>query len=323
MAKYSIIAKTSNELSEGEWRELINSFNTVFNKQFNVTYFKKKYLNTVLQFSIHGFLLHENHIVGMFSVIPRAYHFDGTEQMIGLGCDAFILEKHRKDDFFLQDMADAAYKVCKENNIHYLISIPNTTAYPYWKSYGDWKDIAALDYYILPYRLSKLVKVSNLFDFFSAGFFKALLSCANILSFEVKVSPKKKISLVRDANFLKERYNDEDGYKIYKMGEKGYFVIREYDEEGICTIYLVDCFPLSKYMLTKAIYQIARDFEDKLDVILFVGKMDSSPFYFIKVPKSKEPRVQPFIGYLLTEERKDDFLSISSWDVGLANFDNR
>jgi hypothetical protein len=54
-----------------------------------------------------------------------------------------------------------------------------------------------------------------------------------------------------------------------------------------------------------------------------IGKIDNSPFYFIRVPKSKEPRVQPFTGYLLTDELEDDFLSILSWDVSLANFDNR
>ena len=76
-------------------------------------------------------------------------------------------------------------------------------------------------------------------------------------------------------------------------------------------------------MLIKALHRIIKDFKDQFDTVLFVGKIDNVPFPFIKVPKSKEPRIQPFTGYLLTNVQKDDFLSISSWNVSLANFDNR
>jgi hypothetical protein len=322
MPNYSIIAKTSVELTEKEWNELTDSFNTVFDKQFNIEYFKDKYLNTALKFSIHGFLLFKNNIVGMFSVIPRTYNFNGTEKIIGLGCDAFILQNHRKDDFFLKEMADAVYKICKKNHINYLISIPNEIAYSYWKIYGNWKDIAQLDYYILPYKVSKLVKVNKLFDYFSSFFFKITLYCSQYLLFGNRhYCDGKKISLKRDSDFISQRYNEND-YRIYTADSHGYFVVREYDEDGIKTIYLIDCHPLSKFMLTKALNQIMKDF--KFDIILFIGKItNSSPFYFIKVPKSKEPRVQPFMGYTLTDEQKDDFFSILSWNISLTDFDNR
>lgn len=323
MDSYEIIGKTSNELTEKDWTDLTNAFNEVFKKQFNLSYLKEKYFKTYLQFSIHGFLLFNNQIVGMFSVIPRLYDFNGSKKIIGLGCDAFVLPNHRKDDFFLQEMASAAYEICKKNNIDYLISIPNPTAYPYWKYYGDWTDIDTLDYFILPYKISKLLKISDSLDFCSSFFIKTILSFLNLTSFENRNFPKKKISLIRDDKFIVDRYNKEDNYKIYKLGEKGYFVIREYDEDGVKTIYLVDCYPLSKYMLIKALHAITRDFKGQFDIILFVGKMDRVPFPLIKVPKSKEPRIQPFTGYFFTDKQKDDFLSISSWNVSLADFDNR
>ena len=323
MDNYKIVGKTSNELTDQDWLDLTNAFNEVFEKEFNVSYFKEKYLKTYLKFSIHGFLLFDNQIVGMFSVIPRLYDFNGNERIIGLGCDAFILKNHRKDDFFLQEMAEAAYRICKENNINYLISIPNPTAYPYWKYYGNWIDIDYLDYYILPYKISKILKVSNFFDFFSSSFIKLTLYFLNLLSFEIQDFKKKKISLIRDERFIIERYNCEDNYKIYMINNNNYFVIREYNEEEVKTIYLIDCKPLSKYMLIKAMNQITKDFKGLFDIVLFVGKIDNILFPLIKVPKSKEPRIQPFTGYLLTDEQKDDFLSISSWNVSLADFDNR
>ncbi|GHV47966.1 hypothetical protein FACS1894181_02550 [Bacteroidia bacterium] len=202
-----------------------------------------------------------------------------------------------------------------------MISIPNPTAYPYWKYYGNWNDIGTLDYYILPYKISKLIKVSKFFNAFSSVFFKIANACSLWISFDKGKVADKKISLVKDERFLEERYNKSDNYKIYKIGEQGYFVARQYDENGVSTVYLADCYPLTNNMIKKALYHIIKDFS--FDVILFVGKLESHPFYFIKVPKSKEPRVQPFTGYLLAEEQKDDFLSIASWNIGLANFDNR
>lgn len=321
MLDYSIIAKTSVELTETDWNELTNSFNTVFDKQLNVEYFKNKYLQTVFKFSVHGFLLCKNHIVGMFTIIPRKYNFNGTEKIIGLGCDAFILHNHRKDDFFLQEMSDAAYEICSKNNINYLISIPNRNAYSYWKMYGNWQDIAQLDYYILPYKISKILKTGGkLFDCFSSFFLKTLIYFSQFLLSKHQRYQDKKISLRRDTEFINQRYNDE--YKVYKTDGDSYFVVREYEEQKIKTVYIIDCYPLSKFMLTKALNQIIKEFN--FDIILFVGKINNSaPFYFVRVPKSKEPRVQPFIGYLLTDELKNDFLSISSWDISLANFDNR
>ena len=323
MNNYKIISKTSDELTENEWSDLTNAFNEVFKKKFRVSYFKEKYFKTCLHFSIHGFLLFDNQIVGMFSVIPRLYDFDGNEKLIGIGCDAFILSNHRKDDFFLQEIASAAYEICKKNNLYYLISIPNPTAYPYWKYYGNWIDIATLDYYILPYNISKLLKISKLFDLISSLFFKTTLFLFNLISFEKQCFPKKKISLVRNDTFISQRFNKEDNYKIYELDEKKYFVVREYDEDGVKTIYLVDCYPLSKHMLLKALRQIVKDFRGRFDILLFVGKIDKTPFPLIKVPKSKEPRIQPFTGLLLSDEKKECFGSIASWSIGLVDFDNR
>ncbi|GHV47970.1 hypothetical protein FACS1894181_02560 [Bacteroidia bacterium] len=117
MVDYQIVGKTSIELTEKEWQELSCSFNSIFDKEFSVEYFKDKYLHSYLNFSIHGFLLYQEQIVGMFSIIPRLYNFSGEHKIIGLGCDAFILPNHRKDEFFLKEMADAAYGICENTTL--------------------------------------------------------------------------------------------------------------------------------------------------------------------------------------------------------------
>lgn len=80
---------------------------------------------------------------------------------------------------------------------------------------------------------------------------------------------------------------------------------------------------MSQANITLAIKQIIKETEGRIDIILFVGKIDNPPFYFLKVPEKREPRVQPFIGLSLNTTQDNDFFSMDSWEVGLANFDNR
>ncbi len=57
-------------------------------------------------------------------------------------------------------------------------------------------------------------------------------------------------------------------------------------------------------------------------MILYIGNNIRHPYYFLKVPKIKEPRSQNFIG-LSFIENDFDFFDINNWEVSLANFDNR
>lgn len=320
MTQYHIAVKKTDELSENEWTEYINAFNTVFKKKLTSDHFKTKYYGASLGYSVHGILFKEDQIVGMFTAIPRQYIYKGKEIAIALGCDAFILKGHRKDELFLKDMADVVTTKLNTLGVSHFISIPNKTAYPYWKYFGGWKDIGKLSYYIIPLRVSMLLGKYAYLDSFSFFAFKMIVTCYSFFTF-LRKSDNKAIHLKRDQKYFEQRYTPD--YVIRETSDKGKFVYRIYIEDNIRTAYLIDCFPQSKAHITLALKQIIKEARDKIDVILFVGKIDNPPFFFLKVPEKREPRIQPFIGLSFDNSIDNDFFSMDSWEISLANFDNR
>ena len=321
MTPYRIAVKKTIELSVIEWNDFTLAFNRVFKKQFTREYFEKKYLDSSLGFSLHGILYFETQIVGMFTAIPRKYIFKEQEITIALGCDAFILKEHRKDEFFLKQMSDVVFTQFTNYGFSYIISIPNKTAYLYWKYYGGWKDIGKLNYYIVPLRVSKLLGRFNFLDIFSFYFFKATISFVTFFSLLSRKYVEKTIHIKRDQEYFAHRYTSD--YIFQELPDKGKFVYRIYQEDSIRTAYLIDCQPLSNSNIAIALNQIIKKTKGNIDIILFVGRIDNPPFFFLKVPSKREPREQPFIGFSNNPLNDTDFFLIDLWEVSLANFDNR
>jgi len=321
MNQYQIILRRTDELSSTEWEEYTLGFNKVFKKNFTQDYFKEKYFGSSLGYSYHGALLHNGKIVGMFTVIPRQYIYSGQEVTIGLGCDAFILKEHRKDEFFLKEMADIVTTKYVSEGIYHFVSIPNQTAYPYWIYYGGWKDIGKLNYYIVPLRISKLIGKFDFLDCISLFIFKTLINTSVLFNLLSNKTIDKSVFLKRNKEYLKQRYPSD--YLIRETDDKFSFVYRVYKEENIRTAYLIDCFPQTPRNIAIAVKQIIEETKGKVDIILFVGKIDNPPFFFPKVPEKKEPREQPFIGISFSGQSETEFFIFDSWDVSLANFDNR
>lgn len=320
MEGYSIVSKTTNEISSDEWNSFVSSFNIVFEKNFSVEHFRHKYFNSAIGVSFHAFLMYENNIVGMFSAIPRKYIFKGDDQKIALACDAYILKEHRKDEFFLKSMSDAVFEKMSKHGIHYIISIPNPTAYPYWKFYGGWKDISELKYYVIPLNVSKLIGKYRFLDGISKLFFRTVIHLP-VLLFNNK-QHQKDICLKKDSDFVSQRYSSND-YHVRKFSNNGYFVYRLYVEENIRTAYLIDCEPMTSANIQRALKIIMQENRSSIDLIMYVGILKRKPFYFFRVPKKKEPRSQTFTGLQLHKSCNEDFYSIEHWSVGLADFDNR
>jgi hypothetical protein len=320
MSSYQVIFKLSSDFSEVQWESYATNFNTIFKRDFTVDYFKTKYAGSSLGYSFHGVLMYADTIVGMFSAIPRKYLFFGKETTITLACDAFILPEHRKDERFLKQMSDVVIDNLKKSNIQYLISIPNKTAYPYWKYYAGWKDIASLNYYIVPLHIGTLLKKWLWLNVFSNLLFRLLILFSKLIYRKSKDSGKN-ISLLRNKAFFSQRYPSD--YNFYYFSNESGFVYRVYDEEGVKTAYLIDCFPLTKSIITRSINKIVNEVGKNVDVIMYIGKIEQLPFCILKVPTKKEPRKQPFIGLCLDKTTAADFYDIANWKIGLANFDNR
>ncbi len=192
MKGYKILVKPTNKLSQKEWSDYIYAFNSIFEKSFDLKYFKNKYLLNALGFSAHGILYFKDKIVGMVTVIPNLYIINKNKELIGLTCDSFILKTHRTNEGFLKDMSLKVYDFLKKYNINRHISLPNSIAYPYWKYFVKWKDIGTLNYYIIPLKISKIFPKIKYFDFFSYNFFKVISFLdINFYFFKSKKNKKK------------------------------------------------------------------------------------------------------------------------------------
>ena len=320
MSNYQITFKKTTDFSDDQWENYAHNFNYIFKRNFTVADFKNKYTGSSLGYSFHGILLNGDNIVGMVSAIPRKYLLFGKETTVALACDAFILPEHRKDERFLKQMADIIVDNLKKSNIIYLISMPNKTAYPYWKYYVGWKDISLLNYYVVPLRLGTIIKKWQFLNVFSNLLCRSLV-LFSILYYRKSKNAENNISLLRDNAYFSERYSSDYNIRYYS-NESG-FVYRIYDEEGIKTAYIIDCFPLTKNTITNSVNQIIKEVGKEIDIIMYIGKIAQLPLCLLKVPPNKEPRKQPFIGLCLDKTNDKAFYDMANLNIGLANFDNR
>lgn len=320
MSSYIVRFLRSYEFTEDQWKDYQCKFNSVFKKAVSVEYLKKKYAGSCMGYSFHGVLFCYEQIAGMYTAIPRIYNFFGKETIISQGSDAFILPEHRKDETFLKQIFEIVVLNIKKYNILYHISIPNKIAYPYWINFAGWRDISSLNYFVLPLKVGNLIGRWRFLNYLSFPLF-SVLSFIGCFIYRKRSYKKKAIFLKRDPAFFAERFNNE--YNIRINSDNSGFVYLNYIENGIKTAYLIDCFPLNRRNIARALFQIITESGKQNDVIIFVGKIETYPFYFIKIPKKKEPRFQPFIGYCLQNEYIDQFLNINNWEISLANFDNR
>lgn len=317
---------TTNEWSDNEWFTYQQSFNSVFEKEYDVEFFKHKYFTVVDGNSYHALLLNdERDVVGGCSVCPFIYK--NSEEMIKIGqaVDVFILEEYRTDPLMLKRMYNQLVKLLIVNDIKSVMAVPNITAYPYWKNIVKWKDVGDLNYWMLPIKVGNIVKKWKLLNVFSLMFSYLLLGF-NAVIMQIANS-KEKLSLyelVIDDDFCNNRYSQEH---IKVTVQDIIFYYRIYDEHGVKTAYLIDARQngrLTYKALFKGVNYIIR--KTNADLILYVGSMKLFQTLLIKVPKGFEPKRLPLTCDILNKEDIDNYanmLEFRSWNFGLLNYDVR
>ncbi len=321
-----ILIKTSRNLKEQEWISYIDSFNQVFQKNFHKEYFEQKYLNTIDLHSYHSILKEEERIVGSCSVIPFNYLFESRQLKIGLAVDVFILEEYRSDPLSLLRMYKKLKKKLIEENIFCVLAVPNDKVYSYWKNVVKWKDIGPLDYYFLPIKAGNVLhKMNSALNFFSQKVVYLPILLSRIFN---SVADSIPIRIDRSITFLEEHRYTSDHYVVRK--ENAFFSYRIVTEEaGEVACYLIDFYnqdskKKDSQTLVKAVNHIKK--KEKIDIIIFVGKLSFFQLLLIKVPRKFEPKRLNLTIDILFAEKFDNpnmLLEIANWDFGLFNFDVR
>jgi len=315
---------STDSLSEVDWTFYREAFNQVFERDYTVGYFKQKYQVTIDGCSYHSFLINENIIVGACTVIPFLYIIEGRPVHVGLVVDVFILAEYREDPYSLLRMYKLLKTELANNNIAFIIAVPNDIAYPVWKSIVKWKDIGLLSYYTLP------IKFGNVL-----GKYKFLLNKINRIGLNVLmpisslVISKEKDSVIyidRSFSLLEEQRYTSD-HKTIKVGNT-FFSYRIMNEHGVVTCYLIDFYNLKSKRkdsrsLRNAVAEILKI--DGVDLIVFVGQLHMFQFLLFKVPFKKEPKHLYFMSDVIMPEMVniDIVRNINNWDFGLFNYDVR
>lgn len=317
---------TSNEIAEQEWTSFQENFNIVFNRNYEIAYFKNKYLNSVENNSYHSLLLNdEQKVVGACNVIPYNYHWKNQKIKIGLAVDVFIHEDYRTDPLMLRRLYMKLKKELISHKIVAVIAVPNDTVYSYWKNVVKWKDIGDINYWGIPINIGNILHKSNTLNFVSKVYFSVLLFVNRMMLFFINSkSEKGKISLDKNNDFYKYRYNSNDYSHIVENNFECYY--RIVDEDGTKTAYLLEANEHNK-VTYKALFLAVKNISKHKDVdlVLYVGQLRLFQYLFIKIPKKSEPKRLPLTCDFMDNDidNYSDLLNIGNWNFGLSNYDVR
>lgn len=313
------VVKTTNELTQIEKQQICDLFLEVFKKEKSLENFEKQFLNTSKGYSYHCLMVVDNLIVGCYSCIPMEYQYFFNNYTFGLSVDTMISEEYRGNPFNLKKIANLVYESMLRDNIPFVFGFPNDNVYLVRKKILKWKDIACLDYYILPIKIGSIKPNFKIFNFLTILLSKFIQ--LNTRKYFINEDSKKNIEKINDNKFINYRYSLFDGaYKIIKK-DGLYFSYKLDVYDNINTAYLLDVSVMNKINFDSAVNYIL-EMEKCIDVILFVGKLDFKPFTLFRVPKKFIPKTVYMSGKILDNEKiKEDIFNISNWNVNLSNFD--
>ena len=136
------------------FKDYIQKYNIVFEKDFNQSYFKNKYL-IESEKSHHLLAFQGKSVIGAFSLIENTIILKNKEKSAWMCCDTFILKEYRKDELLLKKMFDYFLKNTAIDEFDLIIAIPNEKAALYWKKIVKWQTLTELKIQSFPLKLLK------------------------------------------------------------------------------------------------------------------------------------------------------------------------
>lgn len=324
-----ITVKKTHEISEAEWTEITAGFNEEFKKGKTAAALIKYYKANICGYSYHGIAKTENGIIaGFSSIVPFKYSdAAGGEFLTGLSGGTFVKTAYRNDIFIFHDIYKALRKACVQDGITAVLGVPNKNSYKYLVKLLGFTFLYNLPYYVLPVSLSgvlsrKLPKPLNALYFVFVWLYTRMVNLFCVLYNPAEKKSTYTISLSPETSRL--RFNEQ--YTSVAEKETS-FTYRIYNERNMNIAYLFHFAQKGQRnarALSKAINYITS--KEKIDLVIFVGKLDMPQCLLLKLPVKKQPQQLPLtIDILLpeTDKRHVSFKEPANWNFGLMNFDVR
>lgn len=320
IAHLKIITIKTDDWNDGYWKSFTKNYNNIFNKNFTIDFFKKKYKSSSVGFSFHSLLINDlNEVVGACTVIPRLYYRNLETLKIGQAVDVFIIEKYRTNPMMLKDMYLELKEQLLLNEIICVLAVPNKNVFKYWTNVVKWKHIGDLNYWAHPIKIGSALNKGKILDKLSL-LFSVFLGFLNNIFCKILYNNKNHdtYKIIQNDEFLKMRFNNK-----YKKTEIGFFKIYKEKEVEVAYIFPA-CNEPSLINLVKSI-KIIRE-KTNAHLVFYVGTLFKFKYFLLKVPKKLEPQKLPLTCDILDKknlQKYADMLEIKNWDFSLTNFDVR
>lgn len=319
-ATRQFVFKRTAQLSECERGQFRRLFERVFDKKLSEEQFARKYSQTPLGYSHHGFMVVEGQIVGAYNLVPYRYECFGIQQFFGLSVDAMVDQEYRSGPFNLVKMARLVYEEAARDGVVFAFGFPNDQAYAFTRKLLKWADVGDLDFYALPinigaFRLS--LAWANPLSQFCAG------ALARLPRRSSTRRPEFPIAKICDEAFRQHRYDARHGVLHLKHG--GGCMYRVYEEDsGIRVLYIIDVTPLTAAQFGEAVRRLHRIAASCADLMLYVGRLPFGSQGLLHLSPSRRPRRIRMCGKILDPARVDErVLQIEHWNINISNFDVR
>lgn len=324
-----ITVKKTHELTALEWDAIAEGFNEEFKKAKTAADLIKYYKANVCGYSYHGIAKNDTGIVAGFSSIVPVQYTDasGAVFLTGLSGGTFVKAAFRSDIFIFHDIYKALRKSCIEDGFTAVLGVPNKNSYKYLVKLLGFKFLYNLPYYVLPVSVSgilsrKLPKPVNAVYFVFVWLYSKLVHFFSYLFNPAEKKSAFTISFSPEISRL--RFNEQYTTVADKQSS---FTYRVYNERNLNIAYLFQFTQNGQRhlkALSKAVNHIIG--KEKVDLVIFVGKLDMLQCLLLKIPVKKEPQQLPLtIDILLpgTDGRYALLKDPANWNFGLMNFDVR
>lgn len=322
-----ILVLKTNEISDELW----SSISEGFNESFSLNSTPERMRNAFCVRNREGYGYHaialsdEGELMG-YNVFSPVFYKNGLKTVVS--GSTFVRPKFRVHEMLFLNMVQELRKAVINDGYQVEIGVPNHNSEKFALKILKFKLVAELNYYILPFNLSKSLNKPQLkfADGIVLQLSKLHLLCQSVFSSLFNNSEKEvKYELDLDDNYWNYRLRNG----CYKEYQNGIFQAHwlPYNENGTKAVYLMDFRESNKRTyrsLVKALKEISR--REDVDMILFVGFLHLKQLGLFKCPKKFVPKRLPLTYYVLNKSEREKFSDMQdtkNWNFSLINFDAR
>ena len=315
------VIKKTTELTESDWRELLDCFIEVYAHQRSMREMKNQYSNTPMGYCVHSLCYDEGRIVAAHTAFPSYYWVGKEKQKVFITGDTMVKEGYR-DGSVYPDLLMGLNRYMKHEEYVLQFGFPNDNAYFIDKKGKFAKKIGRLNIYILPYRIGGIKQSLAFFNPISKFFCHIWLICSSICAKKVI---RQAMIHKDDETYNEPRYKRLDADYSHIKTEAVNFYYKVKVQEGIRTAFIIDVIGKSNKRFLTAVKYILKTEKDKFDLLMYVGHLPEGikNIGLIRVPRRFEPKHFYMTGKIISKGVVDNetLFDIKNWDVNLSDYD--